>query len=92
MKLTGNQLSGLTQGAVYGDDLQADTNFPLVQIVNTATAHVFYARTFGFSRTVAPDAPSSTNFEVPAGIETGPSSLRVITNGAASKAIDVIIQ
>jgi hypothetical protein len=91
--LTGKQLSGLTQGAVFGDDVQADTNFPLVQIVNTATAHVFYARTFGFSRrTVAPDALSSTSFEVPAGIETGPSSLRVIANGAASKAIDVTIQ
>ena len=82
--LIGTQLSGLTQGAVYGDDVQADTNFPLVRIVNDATGHVFYARTSGFGRSVAPGAVSSTGFTVPAGIETGDSKLFVVANGLAS--------
>src|SRR5271170_3282200 len=33
----GNQLNGLTQGAYYGDDQQASTNYPLVRIVNNST-------------------------------------------------------
>ncbi|MGK4422351.1 hypothetical protein ACSLVQ_29295, partial [Klebsiella pneumoniae] len=46
---SGVQLSGLTQGAAYGDDYQSATNYPLVRIVNQATGHVVYARTSGFS-------------------------------------------
>jgi hypothetical protein len=89
--LSGRQLSGLTQGAVYGDDVQADTNFPLVRIVNNASGHVVYARTSNFSRTVAPSAVSSVDFAVPASAETGASKLYVIVNGAASNAVAVTV-
>src|SRR5208282_1093047 len=37
----GTQLNGLSQGAAYGDDVQAATNYPLVRITNAATGHVF---------------------------------------------------
>jgi hypothetical protein len=90
--LSGNQLSGLTQGAVYGDDCQADTNFPLVRIVNNATGHVFYARTSYFTRKIAPNAASSTYFTVSATTETGPSKLYVVANGIASTAWPVTVQ
>ena len=43
--LTGTQLAGLDQGATYGDDVQSNTNFPLVRITNSATGVVTYART-----------------------------------------------
>lgn len=89
--LKGTQLSGRTQGATYGDDAQADTNFPLVRITNTATSHVFYARTTGFLRSVAPGAASSTEFAVPAAIETGAGTLEVVANGIASHAMPVTI-
>ena len=32
--LSGTQLAGLSQGAAYGDDVQDNTNFPLVRITN----------------------------------------------------------
>ena len=38
-----------SQGAAYGDDAQAATNYPLVRITNNATGHVFYARTHDHS-------------------------------------------
>ena len=70
--LSGKQLNGLSQGAFYGDDVQAATNYPLVRITNTASGHVFYARTFNHSTmSVAPSTAGSTNFRVPAGIELG---------------------
>jgi hypothetical protein len=89
--LQGTQLSGLTQGSVYGDDDQADTNFPVVRITNTATSDVFYARTFGFTRSIKPKAASSTSFVLPGGIETGASSLEVVANGIASKPLAVTV-
>ncbi len=64
--LSGTQLAGLDQGAAYGDDVQDNTNFPLVRITNTRAGVVTYARTSNWtSVSVAPGAPSSTEFTVP---------------------------
>jgi hypothetical protein len=83
--LSGTQLAGLDPGATYGDDVQDNTNFPLVQITNTATGTVTYARTSGWtSVSVAPGARSSTQFTLPPGTPAGPSTLVVIANGIAS--------
>jgi hypothetical protein len=83
--LSGKQLAGLDQGAVYGDDVQDSTNFPLVRITNDATGVVTYARTFGWSSvSVAPGAGSSANFSLPSGTPAGKSTLVVIANGIAS--------
>jgi hypothetical protein len=88
--ISGTQLNGLTQGAYYGDDYQMATNYPIVQITNAATGHVFYGRTFNISnRSIAPGAAVSTNFTVPANIELGPSSLVVIANGIPSAAVPI---
>jgi hypothetical protein len=89
--LGGTQLSGLSQGAAYGDDVQANTNFPLVIIENLATTHTFYARTFGWTTSVAPGAVGAFAFTVPASMETGPSSLFVIANGIYSTPTSVTI-
>ncbi len=90
-KLQGTQLSGLTQGASLGDDGQADTNFPLVRIVNKATQHVAYARTFGFTRSVKRATASATSFTLPASIESGASTLYVVANGIASVGTKVTV-
>ena len=91
-QVSGTQLNGLSQGAAYGDDAQGATNYPLVQIVNNSTGHVFYAATTNFStRSIAPGLAGSANFQVAGGTETGASTLRVIANGIASQAVAVTI-
>ena len=91
-QVSGTQLNGLSQGAAYGDDVQGATNYPLVQIVNNSTGHVFYAATSNFStRSIAPGQAGSTSFQVASGTETGASTLRVIANGIASQAVAVTI-
>jgi len=88
----GKQLGGRTQGAYYGDDAQAATNYPIVKIVNTETGHVFYARTSNISsRSVAPLVLSTATFQVPGNVEAGPSSLYAIANGIASKPVSVTV-
>jgi hypothetical protein len=83
--LEGRQFNGLTEAGYYGDDVQASTNYPIVRIVNDRSGHVFYARTFNHSsRSIAPNAPVATNFQVNAPTETGDSTLYVVANGIPS--------
>jgi hypothetical protein len=91
--LSGNQFNGLSQGTNYGDDAQGATDYPIVQITNSSTLHVFYAKTSGFNSNgscyLTANAGCFTYFTVPAGIETGASNLVVIANGIASNTISI---
>jgi hypothetical protein len=90
--LSGRQLAGLDQGSAYGDDVQDNTNFPLVRITNSATGAVTYARTFNWSSvSIAPGTRSSTSFVLPPGTPTGRSTLVVVANGIASAPVNVTI-
>jgi hypothetical protein len=89
----GVRFNGVSQANAYGDDAQAATNYPLVAIVNRATAHVFFARTHGLrSMAVASAATVSTAFDVPSSIELGAAKLIVIANGIQSKPVAVTIR
>jgi hypothetical protein len=89
----GTQLSGLSNGAAYGDDFQDSTNYALVRITNTASNHVFYAKTTKPNSYAVQSGskPESTHFTVPAGIETGASTLQVVTNGIPSSPSSVTV-
>lgn len=92
-QIYGLRFNGVTQGAAYGDDVQAATNFPLVRITNLKTSHVFYSRTHDHSSmAVASDEFVWTHFDVPANQETGSSKLEVVANGVASKPVIVEIE
>jgi hypothetical protein len=91
--LAGKQLAGLDQGATYGDDVQDNTNFPLVRITNSATGAVTYARTSNWtSVSVAPGTKSATQFTLPPGTPAGKSTLVVVTNGIASAPVTVTVK
>jgi hypothetical protein len=90
--LTGTQFNGLSHGAAYGDDVQANTNYPIVKIVNMTSGHIFYQRTFGFNTmSVARGTASSTNFTVSGTTEIGPSTLYVIANGISAAGVLVVV-
>ncbi|HVO79312.1 MAG TPA: kelch repeat-containing protein [Terriglobales bacterium] len=91
--ISGTQLNGLSQGAMYGDDAQMATDYPLVRITNQNTGHVFYARTHNHSTmSVAPGQRGSTHFDVGNDVETGPSNLELVANGIASTPVTVTVQ
>jgi hypothetical protein len=91
-QIDGIRFNGVTQGAFYGDDVQAATNFPLVRITNLKTSHVFYSRTHDHSSmAVASNEVVSTHFDLPAVQETGLSLLQVVANGIASQPVAVFI-
>ncbi|HLY04550.1 MAG TPA: hypothetical protein VKR31_02270 [Rhizomicrobium sp.] len=92
--ISGTQFNGLSQaGGGMGDEYQSSTNYPLVQITNGSTGHVFYARTHDHSTmgVATGSTPVSTNFDVPSGMETGTSTLVVIANGIPSASVSVTV-
>ncbi len=92
-RITGAQFNGLSQGSAFGDEAQNATNYPLVRITDGASGHVFYAKTHGHSTMgVATGAASVfTNFDVPANIEAGPSTIQVVANGIPSAGVAVTV-
>ncbi len=91
--ISGRYFNGFSQGAAYGDDAQAATNYPLVRITNNATGHVFYSRTHDHSSmAVAFGGLVSTNFDVPSNQETGASHLVVVANGISSSPVALTVQ
>lgn len=92
-KISGTQFNGLSQAAAYGDEFETATNYPLVRITNTATGHVFYAKTHGHSTmgVATGSATVSTNFDVPKTMETGASTLEVVANGIPSTSVSVTV-
>jgi len=93
-KISGQQFNGLSQAAGFGDEFGTATNYPLVRITNQATHHVFYAKTHDHSTmgVATGKTPVSTKFDVPAGAETGASSLVVVANGIPSKAVSITVE
>ena len=90
--ISGVRFNGMSQGAAYGDDAMAATNFPLVRITNVQTGHVFYSRTHDHSSmAVASNRMVSTSFDVPASQEPGLSKLEVVANGSSSAPVFVVV-
>jgi hypothetical protein len=91
--LRGVRFNGMSQGAMFGDEGQGATNYPLVRITNLRTKHVSYSRTHDHSSmAVASDKPVSTHFDVPSDQELGPSYLEVVANGIASRKVPLIVK
>ncbi|HLK14352.1 MAG TPA: kelch repeat-containing protein [Fimbriimonadaceae bacterium] len=86
--LTGTQLNGISQGSAYGDDSTNFTNYPIVRIQNVVTGHISYCKTHNHSTMAVAtgSAVVSTQFDIPVGVETGPSYLYVVANGIPSAA------
>jgi len=91
-RLTGLQLSGLTEGAYYGDDAQMSTNYPLVRLTSSGGT-ITYARSFNFSTMAVStgSAPVTADFTLPA-LPDGDYQLEVVTNAVPSQATAVRIQ
>lgn len=84
VKISGTQFNGLDQGAYYGDDNQAATNFPIVRITDS-TGAVVYCKSHSWVGGVATGSKVvSTQIDVPSTIHTGPATLVVVANGIAS--------
>jgi hypothetical protein len=99
--ITGSMFRGWSQGAAYGDDAQAATDFPIVMITNNATGNRCFGRTHDWSNLI------SIQFDLPPAVTPAPgwalvqracdtagggaSTLVVIVNGRQSNPIAVTV-
>jgi hypothetical protein len=88
-KLTGTLFNGISEGACYGDDVQMETNYPIIRLTSDANGDVFYARTTNWNSTgvMRGNKADTTDFTLPAAMPEGTYSLVVTSNGFASDPI-----
>jgi hypothetical protein len=92
-KLTGTYLNGFSQAVAYGDDYQAPTNYPIVEITNTKTGDVSFATTSDDSSYLpANPNPVTAKVLIPTTAEKGPSTMVVIANGIASNPFSLTVK
>jgi len=86
LHLTGTIFNGISQGSMYGDDAQQDSNYPLVKF--TSGGNVYYGRTYNWSSTSVATGGKVVTTEValPPAVFDFPNSytLQVVANGNAS--------
>lgn len=84
--ITGTLFNGISEGAVYGDDEQMATNYPIVRLTSSSTGNVYYARTYNWNSTgvLRGNKPDTAEFTLPSGFPDGDYSLVVTANGNAS--------
>jgi hypothetical protein len=84
--ITGTRLNGISQGSSFGDDVQNDSNFPLVRVDN-GSGNILYQPTFYWSSTSVATGNQlvSTEFFPFQTLTAGfPYSLVVVANGNSS--------
>ncbi len=90
LKLKGTLLNGISQGASYGDDLQMDSNYPIIRF--SSGGSVYYARTDNRSSTGVATGSEIlyTDFTLPSTVNNSPNtafSLVTVANGNPSTGI-----
>jgi hypothetical protein len=87
LHLTGTLFNGISQGTSYGDDVQNDSNYPIVRFKD-GSGNVNYGRTHDWSSTsvMTGNTVVSTECDLPINIFAGMGvySLQVVANGIAS--------
>ena len=82
--ISGTLFTGISEGAVYGDDWQMATNYPIVRITNGT--NVYYARTSNWNRpgsVMTGSLEDTASFSIPV-IPAGTYSVVLIVNGNPS--------
>jgi autotransporter-associated beta strand protein len=93
--LTGTQLTGMSEGASYGDDAEMASNYPIVRLTGTTgtnSGKIYYARTFNWSNTGVQTGttPVTTQFTLPDSLPADTYTLQVVANGIASTGVSFI--
>lgn len=84
--LTGARLTGISEGANYGDDAGLSTNYPIVRLTSS-TGVVRYLTTFNWTpgvSTAGNTALTTVQFTLPTGLANGNYQFATIANGIAS--------
>jgi hypothetical protein len=89
---SGTKFNGFSQGAVFGDDLQMDENYPLAKFTS-GSGLVYFGRTFNWSSTAVQTGNSTVSTQItppdPVLFNGQNFSLQIVVNGIASDPVSV---
>jgi Galactose oxidase, central domain len=90
--VTGTLFDGISEGAVYGDDWQMNSDYPIARLTNSAGA-VQFCRTFNWSSSSVMTGTNilTTEMTLPAGTTNGTYPLVISANGISSDAFTLIV-
>lgn len=90
--VTGTLFDGISEGAVYGDDWQMNTDYPIARLTNSAGA-LQYCRTFNWSSSSVMTGTNilTTEMTLPAGLTNGTYPLVISANGISSVPFTFIV-
>lgn len=87
LHVTGKLFNGISQGAAYGDDVQMDSNFPLIRFTD-GSGNVTYGTTYNWSSTGVQTGNQlvTTECALSGAVAAGPGAytMQVVANGIAS--------
>jgi PKD domain/Matrixin len=91
-QMIGTQLTGISEGASFGDEATMATNYPIIQLTDSG-GKVYYARTSNWSSTgVQVTGPETVQFTLPSGKTFSDfTSIIVSANGIPSNSIPFVI-
>jgi len=90
--VTGTLFDGISEGAVYGDDWQMNSDYPIARLTNSAGV-VQFCRTYNWSSSSVMTGTNilTTEMTLPAGITNGTYPLVISANGISSDAFTLIV-
>jgi hypothetical protein len=91
--LSGTQLTGISEGATYGDDAQMASNYPIVELTDSG-GHPFFATTTNWSSAGVQTGSTleTVQFTVPAGHSLSDfPTVTVIANGIPSNPASLVV-
>jgi len=90
--VTGTLFDGISEGAVYGDDWQMNTDYPIARLTNSAGA-VQYCRTYNWSSSSVMTGTNilTTEITLPAGLTNGTYPLVISANGISSDPFSLVV-
>jgi hypothetical protein len=90
-QLTGTRLTGMSEGAAYGDDNEMASNYPIVRYIDL-NGNLTRGRTFNWSNTGVQtgSTPESTQFTLPSSIGPGVYLAQVAVNGLVDSVLNIL--
>jgi hypothetical protein len=89
LHLTGTLFNGISQGAMYGDEFQQDSNYPLVRFTSGSSVYYGFSYNWGSTSVQTGSRIMTTEVAVPLAVLNFPGqwSLQVVANGNASDGV-----
>lgn len=91
-RVVGARLTGISEGATYGDDAEMSTNYPIIKLTQVGVAK--YAKSYNWTPMISKPGDTglqTVDFDLPPGLTPGTYYVAVIANGISSLSTPITV-